>query len=58
MKTKVKPITVDEPRIKTDKQNVNYWMVFCGCGCGKQRSLFDRDGNMRRYIKGHAMKGL
>jgi len=32
--------------------------VFCACGCGGIRDRFDKNGNERRYIQGHARRGM
>lgn len=33
-------------------------MIFCECGCGEKRSLFDSKGRKRKFIKGHNTYGV
>lgn len=41
--------------VRRDTNSVEF--IYCGCGCGKTRSKYNKNGRESKYINGHNWKG-
>lgn len=44
---------INHPAWKGGEYSGNNPLIFCACGCGQQRKMYDKQGVSREYISGH-----